>query len=82
MSRCRSEIALTGQMQVELLHGNDLAVAAAGCATLDAKGWALRRLADAGEGDLAEVGAKGLREADGGRRLALAEGRGRDAVYA
>ncbi len=48
------------QMQVEFLHRDDLAVAAAGRAAFDAEGGALAGLANAGEDFLAEVRAQSL----------------------
>ena len=65
---------VAGQVQVERLHRNDLAVTAAGSATLDAKGRAHRWLADGNGGLLADV-AHGLTETDGGGGLTFAERR-------
>eukprot|EP00053_Salpingoeca_punica_P017007 m.162601 g.162601 ORF g.162601 m.162601 type:complete len:543 (-) comp17091_c0_seq1:3-1631(-) len=69
------------EMEVELLHGDHLRVAAAGSAALDAKSRALRRLAQASNDVLAEVGAEGLHEADRGGALALAQRRRRNARH-
>ena len=65
------------QVEVEVLHRDDLAVAAAGRAALDPEDRAERRLADAHRG-LAPDRVEALAEADGRRRLALAERRRRD----
>ena len=65
------------QVQVEVLHRHHLAVAAAGRAALDAEGRPLRRLADRRHHALAQH-AQPLRQADGGRGLALAQRRRRD----
>ena len=59
------------KMEVELFHGNDLAVAAARRAAFDAEGGPLARLADASEDLLVEVRSDGLAQADGGRGLSL-----------
>ena len=67
-------------MQIELLHRNDLRVAASRCAALDAECRALRGLSDASERDFAEVSAEGLRQTDGGRRFAFAERSWRNAA--
>ncbi len=66
------------EVEVEVLHGDHLAVAAPGRAALDAEGGALAGLADAGGHALAQMGAQGLAEAHGGGGLAFAQGRGRD----
>ncbi len=71
-------VNVAGEMEIELLHRNDLAVAAAGRAALDAERGALAGLANAGEHFLAQVRAQRLAEADGGGGLALAQRRGRD----
>jgi hypothetical protein len=65
-------------MQVEFVHGNDLAVAATGSPTLNTKRRPLARLADVGKHGFAQVRAQSLRETNGCRRLALAQWGGRD----
>ena len=70
-------VDVAGQVQVEVLHRHHLAVAAAGRAALDAEGRPLRRLADRRHDALAQH-AQPLRQADGGRGLALAQRRRRD----
>ena len=50
-------VNVAGQVEVEVFHGDDLAVAAAGGATLNAEGWPLAGLAHAGEDALIQVGA-------------------------
>jgi hypothetical protein len=65
------------EVEIEILHGHDLRITAAGCAALDAEGRALRRLADGRHHRFPEVRAQSLRKSDGCRRFALAEwGRG------
>ena len=66
------------QVEVELLHRNDLAVAAARRAALDPERGTLAGLANAGEHFLAEMRAERLAQTDRRGRLALAERRGRD----
>ena len=70
-------VDVTGQMEVELVHRDHLAVAAAGGAALDPEGRAHRWLANAGDGVLADR-AQALNQTDGGGGLALAERRGGD----
>ena len=69
-------VDIAGQVEVKILHRHDLAVAAAGCAALDAECGTLRWLADAGDDAFAQLRAKGLAHADRGGRLAFAQ-RGR-----
>jgi hypothetical protein len=78
--RC-AQARRTKPTQVELLHGDDLRVAAAGRAALDAEGRALRWLADARHDAAAEVRAQRLAHADRRRRLALAQRRRVDARH-
>ena len=75
---------IAGEMQVKVFHGDDLGVAAAGRATLDAKGWSLAGLADAGDDFLIQESAQRLAEANGGRGFAFAQwrrGDGGDQTY-
>ena len=74
----RHGVDVPGQVEVEVLHGHDLGIAAAGGAALDAEGRPHAGLADDGDDLLAQVGAEGLAQADRRRRLALAERRRRD----
>ncbi len=71
----RMEVA--GEMEVDVLHRNDLRVTAAGSAALHAEGRPERRLAQAEHRLLADV-VERVGEADRRRRLALAGGRRRD----
>ena len=73
----RHGVEVAGQVQVEVLERDDLAVAAAGRATLDPERRAHGGLADGDRGLLAEAG-QGLPEPDGRRGLPLAERRRRD----
>ncbi len=65
---------VAGQVEVEVLHRDDLAVAAAGRAALDPEDRPERRLADVDRGLLADA-VEALGEPDRRRRLALAERR-------
>ena len=67
-------VHVAGQVEVDVLHGQDLAVAAAGRAALDAEDRPEGRLADGDRGAHADA-VEALREADGRGRLALAERR-------
>ncbi len=71
-------VNVAGEMEIELLHRNDLAVAAARRAALDAERRALAGLANAREHFLPQMRAQRLAEADGGGGLALAQRSGRD----
>ena len=73
--RGRDGVDVPGQVEVEVLHGHDLGVSAAGGAALDAEGRAHAGLADDRDHLFPQMGAEGLAQADGGGRLALAEGR-------
>src|SRR5579863_2004831 len=66
------------KMEIELLHGYDLAVAAARGAALNSKRGALARLSHASKDSLAEMRAECLAQTDGRRGLALAERSRRD----
>ena len=70
-------VDVAGQVEVEVLHRDDLAVAAAGGAALDPEDRPERRLADRHRRPLADP-VQALGQADRGRRLALAERRRRD----
>jgi hypothetical protein len=74
-------VDVTGEVEVELLHGNDLGVAAARSATLDTEGGALAGLPQAGEALLVQVRSQALSKTDGGSRFALTKGRGGDAGH-
>jgi len=73
----RDGMHVAREMQVEILHGNDLAVASSGGAALDAEGGPLRGLADAGDDPLVQMGPQGLAQTDGGGGLPFAQRRGR-----
>lgn len=66
-------VDITSQVQVELVHGNDLRVTTASGATLDTESRTLTGLTDVGKGDSANVGTKSLSQAHGGGRLTLSE---------
>ena len=73
---CGDGVEIAGQVQVQLLHGNDLGVAAACCAALDAEGRAHCGLTQS-QDCLAAGLCEALCEGDGGRGLALTKrGRG------
>jgi hypothetical protein len=68
---------IAGEVEVDVLHGHDLGVAAAGSAAFDAEAGPKARLADANDGLLAEL-IERVAQAHRGRGLALARGRRRD----
>jgi len=70
-------VNVAGQVEVEVLHGDDLRVAAAGRTAFDAKGRPLRWLADAADHVLAQH-AQALSQADRGGRLAFSKWGWRD----
>ena len=70
-------VDVAGQVEVEVLHRDDLAVAAAGRSALDAEDRSERRLADVDRRPLADE-VEALGQPDRGRRLALAQRRRRD----
>ena len=70
-------VDVAGEVEVEVLHGDELRIAAAGGAALDAEDRAERRLAQ-GQHRVDADGVHGLGEADGGDRLALTQRRRRD----
>jgi len=65
-------VCVAGEMEVEVLHRDHLAVAGAGSSALDAEDRAEARLADRGCGTVADA-VEPLGEADGDRGLALAQ---------
>ena len=69
---------IASQMEIEILHGDDLAIAAARRAAFDSEGRPLARLANAGKYFLTEVRAERLAEPNRCRGFSLAQGRGRD----
>ena len=56
---------VTGEVEVDILHGNNLGIAAAGCTALDAEDRAERGLAQRDNGVLSDL-AQTVGEADGG----------------
>jgi hypothetical protein len=74
-------VDVTGEVQVEVLHRDDLGQPAAGGAALDPEHRAQRRLAQAQHRTAADV-PEALRQADGGGRLALARLRRRHPRHA
>ena len=75
--RSTDGVDVPGEVEVEVLHGDDLAVATAGSATLDAEDRPQRGLADGHRG-LAADAVEPLDDADRGGGLALAQRRRRD----
>ncbi len=59
-------VDIAGQVKVELVHGNDLAIATAGRTALDAEGRTLAGLADIGKRWTSKVCSQGLSKAHGG----------------
>ena len=70
-------VEVTGEVQVDVLHGDDLSVAAAGSAALDAEHGAQRGLAQADDGVLAEL-VERVSQTNGSGGLTLAGGGGAD----
>ena len=70
-------VEVAGEVQVDVLHGDDLGIAAARSATLDAKHGAQRRLTQAEHGALADL-AQCIMQANRRGGLALASRRGVD----
>ena len=66
-----------GQVQIEILHRDHLAVSAAGCPSFDAERRPHTRLPDSGEDAMAQA-AEPLAQTDSGGRLAFTEGSRRD----
>ena len=74
---CAYGVEIAGEVEVDVLHGDDLGVAAAGCAALDAKDRPQRRFPQAEHGVLAQFG-HGIRQTHAGGGLALSGGGGVD----
>src|SRR5699024_3645111 len=64
-------VHVAGEVEVDVLHRDDLRVAATGCAAFDAHDWALRWFADGDDGVL-PGGTQGVGQADQGGGLAFA----------
>ena len=73
----RDGVHVPGEVEVEILHRDDLRVTSTGCSALDAEDRAERRLADAGDRVLADV-SQGLPQPHRRDGLALAERSGSD----
>ena len=73
-------VEVAGKVEVDVLHRNDLSIAAAGSAALHAKYGAQRGLTQANDRLLAQA-AQGVRQADGGGGFALAGRSGTDGSY-
>lgn len=67
--RTSDRVDVSGEVQVEFLHWDDLTVATAGRTTLDAESRALRRLTNASEHLVAENGTERLRQSNHSRAL-------------
>src|SRR5207248_406913 len=74
---CRHGVEIAGEVEVQPLHGHDLAVSATRRAALDPEGRAHRGLADGDGRALADL-AQRVAQADSGRGLAFAQRRGGD----
>ena len=88
VERCRTQVVGSGdgvdvacQVQVEVLHRDDLRVSAAGGAALDAERRSLGRLPNGRHHPLTQVRTECLRKSNGRGRLAFAKRRGRDRGY-
>ena len=75
--RCADGVEVAGEVEVDVLHRDDLGVAAARRAALDAEHGAEGGLTQADHGLLADL-VERVGQADGGGGLALARGRGAD----
>ena len=71
-------VGVAGEMDVDLVLGNDAGLAAAGSTALDAEDRAQGRLAEV-DHSLVSQPAESVSQADGGGGLAFSGGRGRDA---
>mmetsp|Transcript_27402 Transcript_27402/g.71923 ORF Transcript_27402/g.71923 Transcript_27402/m.71923 type:complete len:317 (+) Transcript_27402:847-1797(+) len=60
----RDGVDVAGEVQIELVHGDDLGIAAAGGPALDPKRWALRRLSETRKGGSTEGCTKRLCQPD------------------
>jgi hypothetical protein len=74
---CAHGVEIAGEVEVDVLHGQDLAIAAARASALDPEDGPERRLPDGRGGTQAEA-SESLGETDRRRRLALSQRRGRD----
>ena len=70
-------VEIAGEVKIDVLHGDDLGIAAAGGSALDAEHRPQRRLPQGGYGVFADF-AQAVRQAHGGGGLALAGGGGGD----
>ena len=71
--RCRNGMDVASEVEVEVLHWDDLAVAATGGSALDSESRSLTRLPHAGENPLVQMGSNRLAKTNGRGSLALAE---------
>ncbi len=77
----RDGMQIAGEVQVEVLHRDDLAVSASGGSAFDAECGALAGLADAREDAFSKMRAHRLAEPDGGCGLAFAQWGGCDGSH-
>ena len=70
--RSSDRVNITGQMKIELIHGNHLSVTTARRATLDAEGRTLTRLTKTSDDILLQMSTESLTETDRRRALAFA----------
>ena len=70
-------VEITREMEVDVLHRNNLRIAAAGCAALDSENRTERRLPERNNGVFSEP-SESVRKTDGGGGLTLACGGGGD----
>ena len=78
---CRDGMNVAGEVEIEVLHGDDLAVSAACGAAFDSEGRSQTRLAHAGEDLLAQMRSQRLAQPDGRGGLAFSQGSGSDGGY-
>ena len=73
---CRADgMEVAGEMKVDILHGNNLGITAAGCTALNAENGTERGLSKCYNGILANA-TKAIGKTDGGRGLTLTRGSG------
>jgi hypothetical protein len=77
----RDGVDIAGQVEVEILHGDHLAVATTRSAALNPKGRTLAGLTNTGKDALAQISSQSLAETDSGGGLALTQRRGSDGGY-
>src|SRR4029450_921413 len=78
---CSDGMNVTGQMQIEIFHRDDLGITAPRCTTFDTKGRTLGWLADHSNDSLAKMCAERLTQSHGRRSLAFTKWRRGDGSH-